>query len=99
MRLPSSLHTVTDAVPAVKVYPGAHNFGIFVTLPDRGGEEYQVTHPTATIAGLLRGSPYVTIGEQCFVTCRPAPDAKGKKLRAIIGYTEEVRLLSVLGQC
>ena len=27
---------------AVKVFPGERNKGIFVTLPDRGGEEYQV---------------------------------------------------------
>lgn len=73
----------------VKVYPGPHNFGIFITLPERE-EEYQISHPTATIAGLLRGSPYVTIGEQCFITCR----AKNKRnLRAIISYSEESWLL------
>lgn len=30
----------------------------------------QITHPTATIAGLIRASPYVTIGEQTLITCR-----------------------------
>lgn len=77
-----------DEYAGVKVFPGPHNKGIFVTLPDHG-EEYQITHPTASVAGLLRGAPYATIMEHCYVTCR---GASGKKLRCIISYIEEVRV-------
>lgn len=40
---------------SVRVTPGAHNLGIFVTLHRRNNEEYQLTHPTAHLGGLLRG--------------------------------------------
>ncbi|KAL8280203.1 hypothetical protein RQP46_007317 [Phenoliferia psychrophenolica] len=75
----------------VKVFPGERNKGIFVTLPDRENEEYQITHPTANVAGLLRGSPYATICEHSYITCRPGPD--GKRLRCILAYTEESWLM------
>ncbi|KAM0747159.1 hypothetical protein T439DRAFT_328927 [Meredithblackwellia eburnea MCA 4105] len=75
----------------VKVFPGEHNKGIFVSFPDRAGEEYQITHPTANVAGLLRGNPYATICEYTYVTCR---QGEGKRrLRAIISYIEESWLL------
>jgi hypothetical protein len=35
---------------------GAHNLGIFITLKNRGNEEYQLTHPSAYLGGLLRGT-------------------------------------------
>ncbi len=41
---------------SVKVIPGAHNLGIFISLRRRGDEEYQLTHPAANLGGLLRGS-------------------------------------------
>ncbi|GAA5853278.1 hypothetical protein JCM8547_000266 [Rhodosporidiobolus lusitaniae] len=80
----------------VKVMPGAHNHGLFVELPERK-EEYQITHPTAAVAGLLRAAPYATICDSTCVTVRSNdPEerkkeiASGKKsLRAIIAYTEE----------
>jgi hypothetical protein len=40
---------------SVRVVPGAHNLGIFVTLKNRDNEEYQLTHPAAYLGGLLRG--------------------------------------------
>ena len=39
----------------VRVTPGAHNLGIFITLRNRDDEEYRLTHPTAYLGGLLRG--------------------------------------------
>jgi hypothetical protein len=41
---------------SVRVVPGAHNLGIFVTLKNRDNEEYQLTHPAAYLGGLLRGA-------------------------------------------
>jgi hypothetical protein len=40
---------------SVRVVPGSHNLGIFVTLKNRGNEEYQLTHPAAYLGGFLRG--------------------------------------------
>ncbi|GAA5914566.1 hypothetical protein JCM5296_006274 [Sporobolomyces johnsonii] len=81
----------------VKIAPGPHNLGLFVELPDRGGEEYRITHPTGAVAGLLRGAPYATICDQTFVTCAlpsdktdsVAKEGGKKRLRAIIVYHEE----------
>lgn len=48
---------------AVRVAPGSSNKGVFINLTSGPGEgeKYQVTHPVAVVAGLLRGSPYATI--------------------------------------
>jgi hypothetical protein len=40
---------------SIRVTPGAHNLGIFITLHDREDEQYQLTHPAAYLGGLLRG--------------------------------------------
>lgn len=40
---------------SVKVTPGAHNLGIFITLEKWDNEEYQLTHPAAHLGGFLRG--------------------------------------------
>ena len=40
---------------SVRVVAGAHNLGIFITLKNRGDEEYQLTHPAAYLGGILRG--------------------------------------------
>lgn len=39
---------------SVKVFPGNHNLGIYVSLTKRG-EEYHFTHPAAYLGGLLKG--------------------------------------------
>ena len=87
----------------VKVFPGPFNRGIFLSLPDRTDsnlepEEYQITHPTANIAGLLRGNPYATIGDACCITRtdgqvgeEEVQEGKSRRLRTILAYTEEVR--------
>jgi oxysterol-binding protein-related protein 9/10/11 len=76
---------------AVRVGPGELNKGIYISIsagPGKG-ETYHVTHPTASVNGLLRGSPYVAIEGTTMITC--AGGADGSKLRAILEYKEEVR--------
>ncbi|PBP19173.1 oxysterol binding protein-like protein [Diplocarpon rosae] len=68
---------------SVKVVPGEHNLGIFITLSKRDNEQYQLTHPDAHLGGLLRGSLNVTVGDQCFITCPQS------KLKTILHYHEE----------
>ncbi|KAI0634846.1 hypothetical protein C8Q77DRAFT_1104317 [Trametes polyzona] len=73
----------------LRVMPGAFNKGIFVTItgPPGEGEQYHITHPVASVNGLLRGSFYVTVGETTIITCSGGKD--GEKLRAIIEYKEQ----------
>jgi oxysterol-binding protein-related protein 9/10/11 len=66
----------------IKVLPGEHNFGIFITLEKRGGETYQLTHPAAHLGGFLRGSLSVSVSEIAFITC---PETK---IKAILHYIE-----------
>lgn len=40
---------------SIKVIPGAYNLGIFVKLHKYGDEEYQMTHPAASLGGLIKG--------------------------------------------
>lgn len=68
---------------SIKVSPGEHNLGIFITLHQRNDEAYQLTHPTAHLGGLLRGSLSVTVGDKCFVTCTKT------KIKTILHYVEE----------
>jgi hypothetical protein len=53
---------------SVKVSPGNYNHGIYVTLQSRN-EEYKLTHPHAYINGLIRASPYLTVGDVTHITC------------------------------
>lgn len=68
---------------SVKVTPGEHNLGIFITLGKRDNEQYQLTHPAAHLGGLLKGSLSVTVGDQCYVTCPKT------KIKTILYYKEE----------
>lgn len=68
---------------SVRVTPGAHNLGIFISLAKRNNEEYQLTHPTAHLGGIIRGSLAVTVADTCFVTC---PKTRTK---TILQYLEE----------
>ncbi|KAF9515120.1 hypothetical protein BS47DRAFT_1294280 [Hydnum rufescens UP504] len=74
---------------SVRVQPGDANKGIFIKLTSGpgAGESYQITHPVATVNGLLRGSPYATICESTIITCT-SPRAK-QHLRVIIEYKDE----------
>ncbi|KAJ2904109.1 Oxysterol-binding protein-like protein 1 [Zalerion maritima] len=68
---------------SIKVMPGEHNLGIFITLENRNDETYQLTHPAAHLGGLLRGALSVTVGEQCYITC---PETK---LKLILHYSDQ----------
>ncbi|EEQ90239.2 oxysterol-binding protein [Blastomyces dermatitidis ER-3] len=68
---------------SIRVTPGQHNLGIFITLRDRGNEEYQLTHPAAHLGGLLRGSLSITVSDTCFITCAET------RIKAILQYLDE----------
>ncbi|PTB61985.1 hypothetical protein BBK36DRAFT_24061 [Trichoderma citrinoviride] len=68
---------------SVKVLPGEHNSGIFITLEKRDNETYQLTHPAAHLGGLFRGTLSVSVSEMAYITC---PDTK---IKAILHYVEE----------
>ncbi|KAI1505155.1 hypothetical protein F5X99DRAFT_369813 [Biscogniauxia marginata] len=68
---------------AIKVSPGEHNLGIFITLEKRDHETYQLTHPAAHLGGILRGALSVSVGDIAYITCPKT------KLKAILNYVEE----------
>ncbi|ODH27737.1 hypothetical protein ACO22_04123 [Paracoccidioides brasiliensis] len=68
---------------SIRVTPGQHNLGIFVTLRDRDNEEYQLTHPAAHLGGLLRGSLSITVADTCYITCAKT------RIKAILQYLDE----------
>lgn len=68
---------------SIKVSPGEHNMGIFITLENRDNETYQLTHPAAHLGGLLRGSLSVSVSEAAYFTCPQT------KIKAILHYVEE----------
>ena len=68
---------------SIRVIPGAHNLGIFITLKNHDNEEYQLTHPAAHLGGFLRGSLSVSVADTCYITC------KKTKMKAILNYLEE----------
>ncbi|KAK2750899.1 hypothetical protein FQN55_001471 [Onygenales sp. PD_40] len=68
---------------SIRVSPGQHNLGIFVTLRDRDNEEYNLTHPAAHLGGLLRGSLSITVADTCFITCPKT------RIKAILQYLDE----------
>ncbi|KAF2838538.1 hypothetical protein M501DRAFT_1004285 [Patellaria atrata CBS 101060] len=68
---------------SIRVVPGAHNLGIFITLTKRDNEEYQLTHPAAHLGGLLRGSLSVSVADTCFITCAKT------RIKIILQYMEE----------
>lgn len=68
---------------SIRVSPGQHNLGIFVNLEKRDNEEYQLTHPSAHLGGLLRGALSISVSDACYITC---PKTRTK---AILQYLEE----------
>ncbi|CEJ91869.1 Putative Oxysterol binding protein-like protein [[Torrubiella] hemipterigena] len=68
---------------SVKVMPGEHNLGIFITLDNRDGETYQLTHPAAHLGGILRGTLSVSVSEMAYFTCPKT------KIKAILHYVDE----------
>lgn len=68
---------------SIKVMPGEHNLGIFITVERRGNETYQLKHPAAHLGGFLRGALNVTVGDVAYITC---PETK---LKAILNYYDD----------
>ncbi|KAK7732010.1 hypothetical protein SLS57_000988 [Botryosphaeria dothidea] len=68
---------------SVRVTPGVHNLGIFITLHKWDDEQYQLTHPAAHLGGLFRGSLSVTVADVCYITCPKT------KIKVILHYLEE----------
>ena len=68
---------------SIKVKSGEYNHGIFVKLAKHGDEEYQCLHPTASVAGFLRGTLYAAIQDECIVTCPKTG------LAAVIQYKDD----------
>lgn len=88
---------MTISLTGIRVFPGEYNQGIFARLTKNArcgaeGEEYQITHPTASINGLLRGTLWVAICDTLYITCRGGKreDDSGSRLRAMIDYKDEV---------
>ncbi|KAF4616483.1 hypothetical protein D9613_008697 [Agrocybe pediades] len=73
----------------LRVAPGQYNQGIFIDLTGGPGEgeKYHITHPVASVNGILRGSFYVTVSESTIITCEGGKP--GHKFRTIIEYKEE----------
>lgn len=68
---------------SIKVMPGEHNLGIFITVERRNHETYQLTHPAAHLGGFFRGALSVTVGDMAYITC---PETK---LKAILRYYDD----------
>ncbi|KAK3044535.1 hypothetical protein LTS18_001006, partial [Coniosporium uncinatum] len=68
---------------SIRVVAGNHNQGIFITLKNRGDEQYQLTHPAAHLGGLLRGSLSISVADTCFVSCPKT------RIKVILHYLEE----------
>lgn len=74
----------------LRVAAGSHNKGIFININGGHGmgEKYNITHPVASVNGLLRGSFYVTVSDTTVITCTGGKS--GQMLRALVEYKEEV---------
>lgn len=75
----------------IQVAPGSQNKGIFIKLSDPSpgaGEEYRITHPTAQVNGIVKGTFYGTIGGAVYVTGSRGPSSD-RSYRAIIEYRDE----------
>jgi oxysterol-binding protein-related protein 9/10/11 len=74
----------------VKISPGSSNKGIFVKIGDGNGkgEKYRITHPAASVNGLLSGKFYAAFCESTIVSIEG-----GENWRVIIEYKDEVGLL------
>jgi hypothetical protein len=74
----------------LRVSPGSYNKGIFINITGGPGEgeEYHITHPIASVNGILRGNFYITVADSTIVTVKGAKD--GVNYRAIVEYKEEV---------
>lgn len=67
----------------VKVVAGNYNRGLFITLKNRGNEEYHMTHPDSQLNGFLRGNLYISVADVAEITCPKT------KLKVLLHYVEE----------
>lgn len=74
----------------LRVSPGEFNQGLFVKITGGHGEgeQYNITHPVASVNGILRGSFYVTVSESTIITCTGGKH--GPRFRTVVEYKEEV---------
>ncbi|KAI0341339.1 hypothetical protein BDW22DRAFT_1396871 [Trametopsis cervina] len=76
----------------VRVTPGSYNKGMFIrgTGGHAEGETYQITHPTVSVNGILRGNFYLTVSDSTIITCSGTKSTKDdEQLRTIIEFKEE----------
>jgi len=73
----------------LRIAPGQFNKGLFVKITGGHGEgeRYNITHPVASVNGILRGRFYATIGESTIITCTGGKP--GQKFRTIVEFKEE----------
>ncbi|KAG6331828.1 hypothetical protein ID866_7258 [Astraeus odoratus] len=73
----------------LRVAPGSFNKGIFIDITGGPGEgeRYHITHPVASVNGILRGSFYITVADSTIITCTGGNGSQ--RLRAVIEYKEE----------
>lgn len=68
---------------SIRVTPGPHNSGIFITLEKRDNEEYHLSHPAAYLCGFLRGNLYVSVADSCSISCAKTG------IKVLLNYLEE----------
>lgn len=75
----------------LRVIPGSYNKGIYININGGPGEgeQYHISHPIASVNGILRGSFYVTVADSTVITCTGGEGRES--YRAVIEYKEEVR--------
>jgi len=74
----------------LRVSPGSYNKGIFINVTGGPGEgeEYHISHPIASVNGILRGNFYITVADATIVTVKGSKG--GINYRAVVEYKEEV---------
>lgn len=61
-------------------------------------QEYTITHPQASVNGILKGAYYGTISDQISVTCK-GPEGQKTRLRAVLDYKDEVCFTCLFELC
>lgn len=80
---------------ALRIQAGQYNQGIYVRIKGGPGEGelYHITHPVASVNGILRGNFYLTMSDSTVISCtndRPSSKQGGfPRFRAIVEYKEE----------
>lgn len=67
----------------VRVIAGNFNKGLYITLKNRGNEEYHMTHPDSQLNGFLRGNLYISVADIVTIRCPKT------RMKALLHYIEE----------